>query len=128
VDLVGGCGTIAIVRSWWLAILTFAFVAIAAPADAQVFKPRGKSGATKPAKKAAPAATEKTEKPEKKAAARTSSKKPIAKKSRAAESARPNDLTPAPKKGKKGKKSDEDEEDVASNLGDDEVIITDDDD
>src|SRR5829696_8902369 len=96
-DLVCGCGTIRIVRSWWLAILTFVVVVIASPAEAQVFKPRG----AKPAKtvqKAAPekekiAKADKAEKAEnpadaadkpKKTAARTSPKK-SAKKSRATE-------------------------------------------
>jgi hypothetical protein len=123
------------VRSWWLVILMFAFVAIAGSrAEAQVFKPRGKAGASK-SKKAPPekAKAEKPDPPAKKAAARPTPKKKTAKKSRAADSGRPSDLTPASKKGKKGKKGNkapaDDDEDVASaDDGDDEVIITDDDD
>lgn len=118
-----------VVRSWWLAVLTFAtFAFLASPADAQVFKPRGKSAK----KKAAPA--EKAEKPDapaKKAAARNAPKK---KKARASET-----VAATSKKGKKGKKAkavdedaDEDaDEGVAAaerSSGDDEVVITDDDD
>jgi hypothetical protein len=127
-DLVGGCGTIRFVRLWWLVILMFAVVAASgSPADAQVFKPRGKSGKTA-AKKAPPA-----EKPaaEKKAAARPSPKK-TAKKSRAADAGRPSDLTPTAAKTKKGKRPVEEDDEVASapsdSGDDDEVIITDDDD
>ena len=128
-DLVGGCGTISIVRSWWLAIVAFAFIVMAsARAEAQVFKPRGGKKAA-PTKKA-PAAEKSSDadKPAKKTAARPAKKAP-AKKSRAADSGRPSDLTPTASKKKKGRKVEEDEDDVASSdAGDDEVIITDDDD
>jgi hypothetical protein len=146
-DLVGACGTIRIVRLL-VTILTFAFVVIAGSrAEAQVFKPRGKSASTKAAKKpdkdTAPAAEK--EKPAKKAARSTDSPKratasktkPASKKSTAAESGRPSDLTPATEKtekgskkgSKKGRKSEIDDDEVAtSSSGDDDVIIIDDDD
>ena len=130
-DLVGGCGTISIVRIW-LAILTFAFVVISSRAEAQVFKPRGGKGgapakttpAKAPAAKKAPAAR-KTDSP-----SRVATKAP--KKSRAAEEARPSDLTPKEtKKAKKAGKADKADKPAkkdSADIGDDEVIITDDDD
>ena len=128
-DLVGDCGTISIVSRIWLAILTFAFIAIAGSRDAgaQVFKPRGKPGAkTTTPVKAAPAkkapAARKADSP-----SRVAAKTP--KKSRAADEARPSDLTPAPKKGKKAGKTEKAKpEESGPEIGDDEVIITDDDD
>ena len=135
----GDCGTIPIVTRL-LAILTFAFVVFAGShAEAQVFKPRGKAGATKaPKKTEKPAKSAKADdkpdddkvaaKPKARRGATTTAAK-TTKKSRAAESGRPSDLTPGAKKGKKGKKGADEDEDVASaDVGDDEVIITDDDD
>ena len=127
----GDCGTISIVR--FVAILAFAILVIAGSrADAQVFKPRGgKATTAKTAKKPAAEKAEKpaADKPTKKA--RVAKNTPAKKKSRAADSGRPSDLTPAPKKDKKkgrASKVDDDDEVASSDAGDDEVIITDDDD
>lgn len=95
----------------WLSALVIAIAVVfsAAPADAQVFKPRGKTSAKAKTAKTAKATKAK---PAKKA------RRPTKKASRAASTARPSDLTPSAKKKKARAVEDDD---------DDEVIITDDD-
>ncbi len=108
VDLCGDCGNIMIVR--WLIALALSF-AVASPAEAGVFKSRGKdtskpAPAPAPAKK--PAVAKKTPAPAKEAAPKkVAAKKTPAKKGRSsavASNGRPDDLTPdAPtKKSKDG--------------------------
>jgi hypothetical protein len=138
----GSCGwlwhhTRTVARIWL--IVTFALVAIASPAGAQVFKPRGKAGSSaKAAPKKAPAEASAKKQPAARKAESPSRVAAKTKKSRAADQARPSDLTPeeSPKKGKAGKakagkgraKPADEDESSGSDIGDDEVIITDDDD